>query len=223
MDNVPRLLAAMHFIASKESVANGYAEVVSQLFRTKQLISTRSIVSVNPLLQLPGISKKTAAMVVQELGDGALWHLRHSPWSSVEQQLKKFGPRKGKNSNAALNVLYSYPKVTVTESKIEHNVDKATVKSKGILTLKLDIERKKGSLDEPITLGIVLSSFESRRLLGYQEVAIGRNGFWSTEKSFEFDWEFARSDGGKGNGVVTVRLLLDSVKGLDSELLVNLV
>ena len=87
----------------------------------------------------------------------------------------------------------------------------------------MDIEKKKGSLDEPVTLGIVVASYVSRRLLGYQEVAIGRNGSWTAEKSIDFDWEAARSDGGEGSGSVVVRLLLDSIKGLDSELVVKLV
>jgi hypothetical protein len=44
MDNVPRLLAAMHFIGSKEFQVEGFLEVVSQLFRTKQLLATKSTV-----------------------------------------------------------------------------------------------------------------------------------------------------------------------------------
>lgn len=55
MDSVPRLLAAMHFIASNELKADGYADVVSQLFRAKQLLSTKSTIAMDPLLQLPGV------------------------------------------------------------------------------------------------------------------------------------------------------------------------
>ena len=83
-----------------------------------------------------------------------------------------------------MNTLLSFLKITVAESKIVHNVDKVTVKSKGALLLKMDIVEKKGSLDEPITLGIVVASYVSRRLLGYQEVAIGRNGGWTAEKEY---------------------------------------
>ncbi|CAJ1934944.1 unnamed protein product [Cylindrotheca closterium] len=223
MDSVPRLLAAMHFVASNQYETDGYADVVSQLFRTKQLISTKSTLSMNPILQLPGISKKTAEKAVSELGDGAFWHLRQASRAQAEQHLKNFGPPKQRNYASALNNLLSYPKVTVTESKIAHRVDKVTVKSKGTLTLKIQIDRKKGSQDEPITLGIVVASNASRRLLGYQEVSISRNGNWTVDKSIDFDWEAARSDGGEGSGTVIVRLLLDSVKGLDSELLVKLV
>lgn len=223
MDSVPRLLAAMHFIASNESGTDGYADVVSQLFRTKQLITTKSTVSTHPLLQLPGVSKKTAEKAVTELGHDALWHLRHSSRNQAEQQLKKFGPPKARNNTSALNTLFSYPKVTVTESKIAHNVDKVTVRSKGTLTLKMQIERKKGPQDEPITLGIVVGSNTSRRLLGYEEVSVGRNGSWTVDKTIDFDWEVARSNGGEGSGSVIVRLLLDSIKGLDSEIFVKLV
>jgi hypothetical protein len=44
MDNVPRLLAAMQFIAARELRVEGIFEVVCQLYRTKQLISTKSTV-----------------------------------------------------------------------------------------------------------------------------------------------------------------------------------
>lgn len=223
MDSVPRLLAAMHFIATNQSETEGYADVVSQLFRTKQLISTKSTLSMDPLLQLPGVSKKTAETAINELGDGAFWQLRHTSRHEAEQLMTKFGPPKARNNTAALNALFVYPKVTVTESKIAHNVDKVTVKSKGTLTLKLHMERQKGSQDETVTLGIVVASNKSRRLLGYSEVSIGRSGSWTVDKSFEFDWEAARSDGGEGSGTVIVRLLLDSIKGLDSEISVKLV
>jgi hypothetical protein len=35
----------MHFVATREIGVEGFFEVVSQLFRTKQLIATRSMVS----------------------------------------------------------------------------------------------------------------------------------------------------------------------------------
>lgn len=223
MDSVPRLLAAMHFITINERVSDGYADVVSQLFRTKQLISTKSTLKTNPLVQLPGVSKKTADNAMRELGGGAMWHLRHSSRPEAERLLKKFGPPKARNNTSALNTLFSYPKVTVMESTISHNVDKVTVKSKGTLNLKIAIERKKGSFEEPITLGIVVASSKSRRLLGYEEISIGRNGNWTVDKTIDFDWETARSEGAAGKSAVIVRLLLDSVKGLDSELMMTLV
>lgn len=45
MDSVPRLLAAMQFIACNELRASGSFEVVGQIVRTKQLIATRTTVS----------------------------------------------------------------------------------------------------------------------------------------------------------------------------------
>ena len=45
MDSVPRLLAAMQFIACNEFRASGSFEVVCQIVRTKQLIATRTTVS----------------------------------------------------------------------------------------------------------------------------------------------------------------------------------
>jgi len=44
MDSVPRLLAAMQYIANSNSLVEGGFEVASQLMKTKQLITTRMTV-----------------------------------------------------------------------------------------------------------------------------------------------------------------------------------
>jgi hypothetical protein len=44
MDNVPRLLAAMQFIVSHDGNTAGAFEVACQLYRTRQLVATRSTV-----------------------------------------------------------------------------------------------------------------------------------------------------------------------------------
>jgi hypothetical protein len=252
MDNVPRLLAAMHFIGSKEFQVEGFLEVVSQLFRTKQLLATKSTVCfsllfsffigfassrsdfsfnsqlrMDPLLQLPGIDNNAVEKATNELGDEAslMWELRNSSRANAEQLLKKIN-RSSKGFASTLDSLYSLPKVTVLEAHIVHNVDKATAKSRGTLKLKIEVnrrQRKGRQVDEPTTLGLVLGSANRRLLLGYNEVSINRNGTWSIEKELDFDWNAARADGGEGSGVVILRLLLDSIKGLDSERSINLI
>jgi hypothetical protein len=179
------------------------------------------------LLQLPGINNNAVEKATKELGDDAslLWELRNLSRANAEQLLKKINPR-SKGFASTLDSLYSLPKVTVLEAQIVHNVDKVTVKSRGTLKLKIEVNRQKRKgrqVDEPTTLGLVLGSANRRLLLDYHEVSINRSGTWSIEKEFEFDWDAARSDGGEGSGVVILRLLLDSVKGLDSELSINLI
>lgn len=181
----------------------------------------------DPLLQLPGINNNAVEKAINELGDEAssLWELRNSSRANAEQLLKKINP-KSKGFASTLDSLYSLPKVTVLEAHIVHNVDKATAKSRGTLKLKIEVNRRKRKgrqVDEPSTLGLVLGSANRRLLLGYHEVSINRNGTWSIEKELDFDWDAARADGGEGSGVVILRLLLDSIKGLDSELSINLI
>lgn len=183
----------------------------------------------DPLLQLPGINHHGVQKANTVMGDvdssSRLWELRSSSRADAEQLLKKINP-KAKGFGSTLDSLYSLPKVTVLESKIVHTVDKATVKSRGTLKLKIEVEKRKRKgrqADEPRTLGIAMGSAKRRLLLGYQEVPMSRNGTWSVEKEIEFDWDAARADGGEGSGVVVLRLLLDSIKGLDSEICINLV
>lgn len=111
------------------------------------------------------------------------------------------------------------PLVTVKEGKVYHEIDKATGRSLGTLKLTLSIEREKPHRDDFSTLSLVVGSFESQKLLASADVPVSRNGSWTVEKKLQFDWKLANADGGEDGGHIVLRLLLDSVRGLDSEIL----
>ena len=63
IENLPRLLAALAFIAKNESIDSQTTcglELQTQVLRTRQLVATRSFVNHNTLLQLPGVGIEMA-------------------------------------------------------------------------------------------------------------------------------------------------------------------
>jgi len=232
MDSVPRLLAAMHFIASREDASVGSFDVLCQLVRAKQLISTRSTLRTNAGVQLAGVNDASFKILMNKLNaqkkgesnndkqkENSLWHLRRLPRNTVAEALKKC--RKGTFKSPfhkTLTSLYGMPLITLKEGKVYHEIDKATGRSLGTLKLSLTIEREQSNGDDFTTLSCVVGSFDSQKLLVSSEVAISRFGTWNVEKQLQFDWKLANSDGGEDGGKIVLRLLLDSVRGLDSEI-----
>jgi hypothetical protein len=233
MDSVPRLLAAMTFIASEDGGLNGSFDVLCQLIRTKQLISTRSTLTMNPGAQLAGVNDATFKILMNKLitqkkgqtnsdkqKENSLWNLRQFPRITVSEALKKC--RKGTFKapfHKTLSSLYGMPLITLKEGKVYHEIDKATGRSLGTLKLSLSIEREQQRGDDFTTLSLLVGSFDSQKLLASSEVPISRNGSWTVEKRLQFDWKLANSDGGEDGGQIVLRLLLDSIRGLDSEVI----
>lgn len=233
MDSVPRLLAAMTFIASRDGGLNGSFDVLCQLIRTKQLISTRSKLTTNPGAQLAGVNDDNfkilmSRLITQKKGqnkndkqkEDSLWNLRQFPRNTVSEVLKKC--RKGTFKapfHKTLSSLYRMPLITLKAGKVYHEIDKATGRSLGTLKLTLSIEREQQRGDDFTTLSLVVGSFGSQKLLATSEVPISRNGSWTVEKQLQFDWKLANSDGGEDGGKIVLRLLLDSIRGLDSEVI----
>jgi hypothetical protein len=117
------------------------------------------------------------------------------------------------------------PLATVTSSKIYHEIDKTTGRSFGTMKLGLEIDRDKPAhrMDHFVNLTVVLGTPKHSKLLAVSDVAMSRGGSWSVEKELQFDWQVAIADGGEEGGHVVVRLLVDSCRGLDSEIMVGLV
>ena len=127
-----------------------------------------------------------------------------------------------------LDSLYSIPKVTVSEAKIRHITEKDSGKSRGVLQLKLEVERdtlnsKDNDAHEFASLVIVLGTFERRMLLVQINASLGRSKtVLSIEKELNFDWDAANADGGEGGGYVILRILRDSIRGMDLEMQIKL-
>ena len=76
--------------------------------------------------------------------------------------------------------------------------------------------------DKALTLTVLVGTVEQGMLLADSTIPIGRTGKWSVARDISFDWNRANAHGGEEGGGVLVRLLLEEIRGLDSEHLVRL-
>jgi hypothetical protein len=113
----------------------------------------------------------------------------------------------------------------IKDAQVTHKVDKKSGKSRGTLKLGIEVDRDSKQVKNNnnfATLSLVLGSFEMRLLLGFAEVSISRTGKLSIDKEIDFDWESANADGGEGGGFIILRIFLDGIRGMDSELAIKL-
>ena len=236
IENLPRILAAMSYIAAAECDVEGSFELLTQFSRIRQLLKARCKVDVDPLQQLPGFN----ASVMQRLqtmnqnsGATTLLQFRSLQRKDADQQIQHILQNSVRRRNDdTINKLYGFPLIAVTKSTINFEVDKTTNKSIGKLILSIDINRtgppsirnnsNNGSKDDnnSITLMILLGSYHQRLLLSTSTTRISRYGTWTIQKELVFDWHKAKSDGNSNK--VIVRLLLDEVRGLDWEMMICL-
>jgi len=169
IENVPRLLAAMQFIATDDRSTAGTFELLCQFARTKQYILTRSIVSKispshwdlklsstafsafamiqvkeDPLLQVPGFTENTVNRFCGSQGKkesvASLRELRALDRNAAAGALQKVLNGKGAVEKA-LDYLYSIPQFAVKEAQVHHEVEKTTGLSRGKLRLSLEFNR----------------------------------------------------------------------------------
>lgn len=242
VDNIPRLLAAMEFIAMDDSSVAGSFELMTQFSRVRQLFETRTVVDDNPLLQL-GLKHD----VINSMMNGAknrkdavrtiagLRALPRKGAAALLQNLSK-GSRKGSGNapfRSALDKLYSIPLFTLKSAKALNEVEKATGRTTGKLKLCLEIERSnvnKGGerspnnkeQDVPLQVDLLLGSHQQRMVLAKSSMPVNRFGKWTVNKELNFDWNQANADGGTEGGKVILRLLLDKFRGFDLETVIAL-
>jgi hypothetical protein len=232
---VPRLLAAMYFVAVRQGgTSNCWFDVVTQLVRTKQLIATRSTPFRHPILQIPGFSTAAFDAVTSKLlqkckdtnGKMSFWAFRREPKTKVVDACKQ--TRKGtfkKTFTTVLDSVYSLPLVAVKNAKIYHEIGKTDGKGIGTLKLSLSIQREKSKnegKDDMCSLNLVLGSFEKGKLLAWKEIPLSQKGDSTANHELQFDWKTANVYGGLDGGHVILRLLLDTARGLDSEVAIPL-
>jgi hypothetical protein len=187
----------------------------------------------NPLLQLPGVNKDIVDRLIngsKQRKDGvdsfrALRTLSRDDAANLLKIISKGGA--GAPIRPILDTLYSTPLVSVKDVQVIHSVDKISGSSTGTLKFTLEFQRevkqlKKRDENNSMSLSLVLGSLQNRFLLGHAAIQISRGGSWSVAKEIQFDWSVANADGGEGGGCMILRLLMEGVRGLDSELTVRL-
>jgi hypothetical protein len=189
----------------------------------------------DPLFQLPGIKEDVVGRLIKgskQRKDGvdSIQALRALSQDDAASLLKRVaGGKVGGPIHLILDTLYSAPLLSLKGVKVWQAVEKTSGRSRGTLKVSLDIQREnKNSKNRNnrdsnhMSLSLVLGSWNQRMLLAQTSIQISRGGSWSVTKEMEFDWTTANADGGENGGKMVLRLLLDGVRGFDSELVVRM-
>lgn len=235
-DNLPRLLAAMQFIACyREITAAASFELLTQLIRTRQCLESKLLPTGNPLVQLTGISHSSGGLIerIGSLGQlqktepflllSTLRQMDRGVISGVLQKLTKGKHRLTSSVDATLQSLYALPLVSIKSAKVCLQANKKT----GKITVEVSFDQKSASrnarkngdgdkLVEAISCsGTILLGTQHQRIFLGKAIAPfhRRGGVSSISRDVTFDWDIAKSDGDH----IIVRVLLESVRGLDVE------
>jgi Sec63 Brl domain len=234
VENVPRLLSAMAFVAASESGEAGSFELLTQFSRTRQLFEARCRFDDDPLAQVLGSNfeqPRKGANAKRHCGSISLFELRGMNRKDALSNVQTLLPanRRGDAADDAVNKLFSLPGVRLLDAVIGMKADKATGASEGNLRITLEIERFNNKRNDRshdgeamLTLTILVGSFQQQFLLAQDVIRLNRFGTWTVTKELVFDWAKANADGGENGGRVVVRLLFDEIRGLDAETIVML-
>jgi hypothetical protein len=190
-------------------------------------------VDMDPLFQLPGIKEDVVGRLIKgskQRKDGvdSIQALRALSQDDAASLLKRVaGGKVGGPIHLILDTLYSAPLLSLKGVKVWQAVEKTSGRSRGTLKVSLDIQRenknsKNRNNRDSNHMSLSLGSWNQRMLLAQTSIQISRGGSWSVTKEMEFDWTTANADGGENGGKMVLRLLLDGVRGFDSELVVRM-
>lgn len=144
--------------------------------------------------------------------------IRAMPRGDAASTLKSLvGNNSDMDVNRVLDTVYSLPLISIDNVKLSQQVEKTTGKNAGKLNLDLVICSKKGSNSSPLTLALVLGTPQRRTLLAHRTIGIGHNGKVTKSVELSFDWSAANADAGENGGFVILRLLLEEIRGLDTQ------
>ena len=225
MESIPRLLAAMEFIADGERAAAGSFDLSTQFCRARQYIETRSFPDQDPLLQL-GLSETTIRNItmgtrkkknkIQQIA--GLRSLSRPDSLALLHKVSR-GGRVEADLDTALDRLYAIPLLRLEEARATAEVDKATGQRIGKLRLQMELERSKprSGLAKDVSFTILVGSFQNRILLARASVRLTRWGKFTIHKDLSFVWSTAVAHGGENTGSVTIRFIMNEIRGFDAE------
>ena len=127
-----------------------------------------------------------------------------------------------------MDSVYALPLISVENIQLSQHVEKTSGETTGKLSLEIVISHEKGHDDHkkrrtgPMTVALVLGTAQRRTLLCHCTIGASNHHTIKKTVDLEFDWKAANADGGESGGVVILRLLLEDVRGLDSEIAVPL-
>lgn len=218
VENLPRLLAALAFVAAGEKDVAGSLDLLTQCVRARQLFEARCKVTDSSLTQIPGIAKESSIKVSTQ----DLRKIRNSDRKQASSYLQK-GMKMNQRSNSmesALNYLFSLPRITVTRTAVSTASEKSSGQLAGTLDVTVELERINGrsNKNKDLSLTFLLGTLNQKFLLAQSSARIGRYGKWTLERALTFDWDAAKADGNQ----LLLRILVDEVRGLDMDYTVRL-
>jgi activating signal cointegrator complex subunit 3 len=225
IENLPRLLAAAAFVAAGDKNDAGSFDCYSQCVRTRQLLAARAKATDDPICQIPGIGADSSVLIgVRHLSE--LRALDRNQAATALQKAIKKNQQRTRSLDLALEYVYSLPMITVTQTEVSHGIGKTDCKLTGKLQVTVEVERIKGKTNNRInnkstdsmSLTLLVGSASQNFLLAQDNVRMGRFGKWTAERSLLFDWDSAKADGNH----LMLRLLVDEVRGLDMEYMIQL-
>ncbi|GKY99048.1 hypothetical protein MPSEU_000860500 [Mayamaea pseudoterrestris] len=222
VDNVPRLLAAMEYIACQDKEQPGSFELLTQFSRTRQFVATKSTPQSDPVLLLVGAPEFTVNKQKNSNHITSLREIRAMPRATAVNTISQLTRLNKKRVDVAITSLFRLPLVNLNKCAVSHHVDKATGKAVGKLEMHLQMERQRDKADNEVSLTILLGSYHQKMLLGQSSIRIDRSGKFDVVRTVEFDWNRANADGGAEGGRMIIRLLFDNIRGLDAEMLISL-
>lgn len=158
----------------------------------------------------------------------SLSEVRAMPRGDAAKTLKSLTGKHSMNVDRVLNSVYALPLISMENLELSQQVEKTTGTTTGKLSLKLSISHKDQRLHKKhhsgpmMSLSLVLGTPQHRALLAHHTIGVGRSGTVQKSVELAFDWNTANADGGESGGAVILRLLLEEVRGLDSEIAVPL-
>ncbi|KAL7563665.1 hypothetical protein ACA910_013398 [Epithemia clementina (nom. ined.)] len=223
VENVPRLLAAMEFIASGETTEGSF-ELMTAMILLRQIWTTRTLPTSDPLVQLQ-LSDKVIHRIRSNGKPGKGWirslfDIRSRSKNDVLRPLQQMQGLSTDVLQRTLDLLYNMPLVTVKGVSATKEFETQSGKTIGKLQINLEIERSEKSAKNgektPVehSLTILLGTYHAGMLLARTSIPIARNGAWSLSKEISFDFSTAIVGGATK---VIVRLMMNEVRGLDLE------
>lgn len=117
--------------------------------------------------------------------------------------------------NRVLDSVASLPLVSVENVKISQHVEKAKGNDTGTLNLDLVICKNRNS--SPLTLALVLGTPQHHTLLAHHTIGISHDVKVTKSVKLSFDWTAANAHAGESGGTIILRVLLEEMRGLDSQ------
>lgn len=225
IDQVPRLLAAMQYIALQDETAAYSFDLICQFSRVRQIIATRTVIGDDPLCFLPGFSpdivqRLMSAAEIRKVQRPSIWSLRSMPRNDAAEFLNQlFTGERRPNVDRMVKSVFSLPFFSIVDDiKVTQTVEKTTMKYVGKLQISIAIDCGESHVGAPdMTVALVLGTPDTKTLLAYRSIRFHRS---SSKKEVELQFEGSADLAGRG--YIVLRLFLEECRGLDGEIMIPL-